>query len=187
MKLTNNYFIIRHGQAVSNKERFVSSWPEMRENPLTEKGEKQIQKTILKLNQEDIDLIFSSDLLRTQLTSEMIADALNLDLNFDKRLREYDTGVFNNKTIEEWNKYFKNQAEKFTKTPPEGENRRDIRKRLTNLITEIDKQYNHKNILIVGHEDPLIILQAIIKGVPEKELIQNWGKFRINPGEYREI
>lgn len=187
MKLTNNYFILRHGQAFSNKGRFVSSWPEKRENPLTEKGKKQIKKVIPKIKKENIDLIFSSDLLRTKLTSNMVANALNLDVNFDKRLREYDTGVFNNKTIKEWNEYFKNQAEKFTKTPPEGENRRDIRKRLTNFITEIDKQYNHKNILIVGHEDPLIILQAITKSISEKELIQNWEKFRINPGEYRKL
>ncbi len=185
MKLTNKYFILRHGQAFSNKDRFVSSWPEKRKNPLTEKGEKQIQRIGPKLKKENIELIFSSDLLRTKLTAQMVADVLDLDVNFDKRLREYDTGAFNDKSIEQWNKYFKNQAEKFIKRPEEGENRRDIRKRLTNFITEIEKQYDHKNILIISHEDPLIILQAIIKGLSEKELIRNWEKFRINPGEYR--
>ncbi len=187
MKLANNYFILRHGQAFSNKERFVSSWPEKRPNPLTKKGKQQIQKIIPKLKKENLDLIFSSDLLRTKLTAQMVAEHLGLEINFDKRLREYDTGVFNDKTIEEWNSYFKNQAEKFIKRPEDGENRRDIRKRLTNFMVSIDKEYNHKNILIISHEDPLIILQAIIKGVSEKELIKNWERFRISPGEYRKL
>ena len=42
--MNNTYFILRHGKARSNKEQFVSSWPEKVHNPLTQKGRQQIKK-----------------------------------------------------------------------------------------------------------------------------------------------
>jgi bisphosphoglycerate-dependent phosphoglycerate mutase len=50
MKLRNNYFILRHGEARSNKEQFVSSWPEKAHNPLTEKGIEQVKKIVSTTN-----------------------------------------------------------------------------------------------------------------------------------------
>ncbi len=187
MKLLNNYFILRHGEARSNKEGFTSCWPEKIENLLTKKGRKEIQNIIPRLKREKIDLIFSSDVLRTKQTAVMVAKGLHLKVNFDKRLREVNVGIFNGRPIEEWNGYFKNRAEKFTKRAPEAENRRDIKKRLIDFIKSIDSKYKSKNILIIGHEDPLIILQGAIKGLLEKEMIKKWEKFRIKPGEYRQV
>ena len=40
----NKYFILRHGEAVSNEKGLISSWPEKFNNPLTIKGKKQIKK-----------------------------------------------------------------------------------------------------------------------------------------------
>ncbi len=85
MKLLNNYFILRHGEARSNRDGFLSSWPEKKHNPVTEKGKKQIQKVIPKLKKEKIDLIFSSDLLRTKQTAQMVAKELGLKINFNTR------------------------------------------------------------------------------------------------------
>jgi len=187
MKLLNNYFILRHGNAFSNKEGFVSSWPEKRKNPLTKKGEKQIQKIIPKLKKEKIDLFFSSDLLRTKQTAEMIAKGLKIKIKFDKRLRERDTGIFNDKSIKEWRSYFKNQAEKSEKRPPQGESRRDIKKRVLDFIKDIDQKYKNKNILIISHEDPLMVLESAVKEMSEKDMIKQWKKLRINPGKYRKL
>lgn len=187
MKLKNNYFILRHGGAVSNRDQFVSSWPEKRHNPLTKKGKKQIQKIIPELKKEKIDLIFSSDLLRCKQTAQIIADGLNLEANFDKRLREINVGIFNGRSIEEWDGHFKNRAEKFRKRAPGAENGRDIKERMINFLKEINKQHQNKNILIIGHEDPLIILQGAIKGLLEKKLIKNWEKLRIKTGEYKQL
>ena len=195
MKLLNNYFILRHGESVSIRDEFVSCWPEKRENPLIEEGRKQIQSIIPKLKKEKIDLIFSSDVLRCKETAQMVAKELGLKINFDKRIREVDVGIFNGKSVEEWNNYFASRAEKFTKRAPGAENRRDIKKRVVDFIKDIDlpcrqagKKYKNKNILIVSHEDPLIILQGAVKGFSEKEMIRDkWGKLRIKTGEYRKI
>jgi len=183
MKLLNNYFILRHGESISNKENFVGSWPEKRYDPLTKKGEKQIHNIAKKLKKEKIDLIFSSDLLRTKQTSQITAQELNLKINFDKRLREINTGILNQKSIKQWKNYFSNKAEKFTKRPPKGENRQDVQKRLKSFIKDIDQKYKNKNILIVGHQAPLALFWGIIKNLSKKTLIKNWEKLKINNGE----
>jgi len=188
MKLSNNYFILRHGEAISNQKEFCSSWPEKFKNPIIKKGKKQIQKIISRLKKDKIDLIFSSDVLRCKETAQMIAKELDLKINFDKRIREIDMGILNGKSIKKWNDYFKNRAEKFTKRAPGAENRRDIKKRLMDFIKDINKKYKNKNILIVSHEDILIILQGAVKGFSEKEMIRDkWEKLRINTGEYRRL
>jgi len=188
MKLFNNYFILRHGEAVSNKEDFVSCWPEKIKNPLTSKGKKQIQKIILELKKEKINLIFSSDVLRAKQTAQMTAKELGLKVSFDKRLREINVGIFNGESIKEWNSYFVTRAEKFTKRAPGAENRRDIKKRMMDFIKDIDKKYKNKTILIISHENPLIVLQGVAKGFSEKEMAgDKWEKLGIDTGEHQKL
>ena len=97
MKLNNQYYIFRHGEAVSNKKNISSCWPEKFLNPLTKNGKQQIKKAILKIKKLKIDLIFSSDILRTKQTTEIIVKALKLRIKFEKRLIEIKTGIFNGK------------------------------------------------------------------------------------------
>ena len=108
---------------------------------------------------------------------------MNLKINFDKRLREINTGTLNQKSVSQWENYFSSKAEKFTKRPPKGENRQDIQKRLKSFIKDIEKKYNNKNILIISHQDPLMLFLIIIKNLSKKALIKNWKKLKINPGE----
>ena len=187
MKLNNIYFLLRHGQARSNKERFVSSWPERIYNPLTPKGIKQIKDLIPIFKKEKIDLIFSSDLLRTKQSAEMIAKQLKRKVNFDKRLREIKLGKFNGGLENDWNKFFKTPKEKFTKRPRNGENYRDIRKRAFKFLEEINKKYRNKRILIISHGAILFVLEAIIKGFNEKQEIINRKKLIFKKGELRKL
>src|SRR5262245_19422972 len=58
----NRFFIARHGQAMSNKEGYLSSWPEPHDGVhLTEEGEAQVRATAEKLKAEGLDLIVASD------------------------------------------------------------------------------------------------------------------------------
>lgn len=184
MKLNNIYFILRHGEARSNKEQFVSSWPEKVNNPLTEKGKKQVKKIIPKLKRENIDLIFSSDLLRCKQTAEMISKSSKFKIKFDKRLRETNVGIFNGRTVEEWENFFKNKKERFIKRPPKGESKRDVYKRMLDFIKEINKRYTNRSILIISHGD---VLLGAVKGFSGKKMLRNKDKSELNTGEYKKI
>jgi len=162
--VNNQYFILRHGQARSNKYDFVSSWPEKGYNPLTRDGKKQVKQVIKKLKRENIDLIFSSDVLRAKSTAEIIGKSLNLKINFDKRLREINTGDLNGSSIEKWYGYFGN-SNRFEKRPPNGENLTDVFNRAKGFLDDIDNKYKEKNILIVSHGDLLVSFQGISKNL----------------------
>lgn len=160
MKLNNTYYLLRHGEALSNVDRFYSSWPEKINNPLTPQGVKMVEKAAEELKGKDIKFIFSSDLLRTKQTAEIIAKALSLEVNLDIRLRELDFGIFNGKPAEFFDNYFREETDRLEKSVPEGETYRQVAQRVTDFIKDIDE--HHKgNILIVSHECPLWILKSI--------------------------
>jgi broad specificity phosphatase PhoE len=175
MKLNNKYFILRHGQALSNVKEFNSSWPEKVENPLTKKGRREAQETAKKLkiyaeHGRSIDLIFSSDLGRAKQTAEIIGKAIGIEPKFDKRLREISFGIYNGQARLKLNDLVKTifRTRKKNKEAGQAENYYDVAKRMFDFLKEIDKKYNSKNILIISHEAPLVALEWKVKGISIK-------------------
>jgi len=188
MKSNNTYFLLRHGRAILNKKRIVSSWPEKFKNHLTKEGKKQIEEILPRLRRERIDFIFSSDLLRTRQTAEMVAEKLGLKISFDKRLREIGMGIFNGKSEKDWNDFFGTNEKRFIKRPPQGgENYRDIKKRVRDFFKDINSKHKDKNILIVGHGCILFNLQAVIKNFTEKEEKKYRNDLIMKTGELRKV
>ena len=168
-KSGNAYFALRHGQSQNNALGLVSSNPKNTYH-LTEKGKKQVERTvktfIKQLKGKKIDLIVSSDFARAHETAEIAATLLGYDAKvvIDKRLREIDCGIFDNKHIKEYHAYFSSLEEKFTKVAPKGESLNDVKRRMTEFLYEIDKKHSGKNILIVSHEYPIWALFAGVQG-----------------------
>ena len=188
MKLRNKYYIIRHGQAISNVRALCSCWPEKFINPLTKKGREIIKESAKKLSGKKIDLIFTSPLLRTKQTAEIIGKILKVKPKTDKRLREMGFGIFNGGSLERMWKSFKGEQERIKKGPAKGENYSEISNRVAEFLKEIDDKYNEKNILIVSHEGPLFLLQGKVEGLSLKETIKKYPlEKRIHKGEIREL
>jgi len=169
MRLKNNYFLLRHGEAISNKMEFVSCWPEKTHNPLTAKGKKQVESVAAKLKNEKIDLILASDILRTKQTAEIVAKKLKLGIKFNKKLRESKFGRFNNKPGKEWKTYLHSIYRRPADKNHREENYYDIRMRMENFLRDTEKKYRNKNILIVTHGALLFALEAIMKNIAKKD------------------
>ena len=92
--MKKHFYIFRHGQTVWNAEGRPQGQHEY-PVPLTMEGREQAQKLADKLKDKKIKLIVSSDLLRAQQTGEIVAQALGVPLEFDRRLREVDYGILN--------------------------------------------------------------------------------------------
>ena len=192
---TNEYFLMRHGQADSNVEKYFSSFPEKKENNITKKGKKQIEKHVKKLS--DIDIIISSDIDRTKQSAEIIAKAINKKVIFDKRLREVDFGEMNGLPIPEVNQYFdpdnsldKSQRlrVKYDNPYPGGESGKDIKIRMNDFIKDIEKKYNNKKILIVSHGGPLFALNSINVGsLPDEYFKLKYEVLNLKHGDLREF
>jgi broad specificity phosphatase PhoE len=186
MEFNNKYYILRHGEALSNVKDVLSCWPEKFNNPLTEKGEQQIKKSAKELRDKSIDMIFSSDLLRARETAEIVGKELNIKPKLDKRLREQNVGVLNGQPIEKIREFFgERRTERFKLKPKKGERYVDIEKRMASFIKDIDKKYKRKNILIVSHELPLIMLEKWLWSIPADDFYKI--DKAINNGQIKEL
>jgi len=177
----NNYFVLRHGESIINTRELASCWPEKIYSPLTEKGEKQIWGIARELKAQKIDLIFSSDILRTKQTAKIVGKELGIKPKFDKRLRDVNVGILNGKPISEAGKFWAPEekissleyySRRFEIAPPGGENYHAIEKRMWGFLKEIEEKHQGKNILIVSHKRPLTLLDKIVSGYDLEKLVQ---------------
>ncbi len=63
-----------------------------------------------------------------------------------------------------------------------------MEKRLLKFIKEIEKKYKNKNILIVGHQRPITILEKVVYRYSRKKFVENIVKKKeIKTGEIKEL
>ncbi len=172
----NRYILMRHGQSENNVKNILNSDLSKNHYHLTEKGRKQVEvgaKLILKRKIKP-DLIFTSPFLRAEETANLIGKVLGIgeqNIKIDPRLSEDNMGIFSDGNIEEYNSYFTSFSEKFSKTPPGGENLIMSKNRMWSAISELESKYQNKTILIVSHEDPLWMLWTAVGGHSNEEAI----------------
>lgn len=175
--MENKYFLLRHGQTpyqTPEKQGLHYPCPESENEPvlLTEKGKEQIKKVAQKLESEDIDLIFSSDINRAQQTAEIVARKLDLEVEFDLRLRDINYGVYHGGPRKEFYRKYPDTMKRFESAPPKGESWGDCRKRIKDFLEQLEQKYQGKKILIIGHGDPLWLLQGLLENQTDQELLQ---------------
>ncbi len=169
----NKFFVMRHGEAESNVEGIVSSVPSNKHH-LTEKGEEQVKEateTIKKKESGEIDMIIHSPFARTKETAQIVAEKLSLSADSlieDARISEIDAGVFEGKSLEEYEKEF-NCNEGFYKRSKDGESFLNVKKRVGDFIYEINLKYRDKNILIITHGAVFEMLFSVAKGFKPSE------------------
>ena len=92
--------LLRHGESVGNAE---SRWQGQADFPLTRKGRAQAQALAERWQKEkrQFDHVIASPLTRTKETAEIIASALNLNVELDPLWLERDNGEFSGLTAHE--------------------------------------------------------------------------------------
>lgn len=187
----NRYIFMRHGEAVNNKKDLANTAVKDKDEfRLTLKGRSQVERAAKKLKSKNIDHIFASDFRRTRETAQIISDEIGVRVNYDKRLREINLGEFNGRPLREYRDYFVEVQERFSKTPPKGENLREVALRIWEFVSETEKKYRNKTILVVSHEEPIWMAETVMRGWSEEEAA--WRKKEkdrpfINTAEFREI
>lgn len=179
---------MRHGEALSNVRKVISSWPETFENPLTPRGIQMIQESAKTSEDKHIDYIFASPLLRTTQTATIVANHLKLKVESDTRLREVGFGVLSGKPISDLNIDFSDEKKRINECMPEGETYQQVMERMKECLMEINSRYEHKTILLVSHECPLWILEATVSGMSLEQYIETVPKDdRIHKGQVKKL
>lgn len=111
---------------------------------------------------------------RTTHTAKVVASVLNLDLQgpqckvFEDLRERYFGPSFelqsHEKYAEIWNL---DEKDSFSRTEG-GESAADVASRLTNVLVQIERDFQGCAILIVSHGDPLQILQTIVGAVRQQ-------------------
>lgn len=168
----NRYLALRHGEAESNVTNRVSSQVGNQDH-LTETGRQKSAEVGQELKGEEIDLIISSDFLRTRQTAEVVANEIGLDKSeivFDPRLREIDAGEYEGGDWSQYHDFFRHHKHELDKQIPDGESLLDVRARVMNLLFELEREHEGKTILLISHGLPVFSLLAGAKGVPDDKL-----------------
>ena len=137
-------YFVRHGETDYNKQGIVQGQLDI---PLNNEGINQANQLKDKLKNMDIDLIFSSPLLRAKQTAEIINKTLNVEIIYDNRLKEFFAGNKQGTKISEWPEEDKDNF----KLHPENfgaESNLDFYNRCVSAFNDMPK---NKNILIVSH------------------------------------
>ncbi len=174
-KSGNKYIAMRHGEAENNVLQIVSTEP-ANAHHLTENGKEQVKKAADKFKEKNFDLIFVSPFVRTRETAEIVRETIGLaedKVIVDDRIREIIAGDFNGKSIQEYRDYFGSLEERFSKTPPSGENYMAIRERVLEFLYDLESKYQNKNILIITHDAPLWVMQGSANGESVKTIVKN--------------
>jgi len=133
-----------------------------------------------------------SPLQRTRETAELLIKELGLSkdiLKEDVRLKEIAFGEFEGKLIDKYHSFFEFTRERLIKRPEGGETWIEVKNRIMDALTEIEKKHTNKNILIISHNGPLQMIQAGVRGYDVEtcgDSIDN-NRFGLKTGEVREL
>ena len=116
---------VRHGRTYFNEIRLTQGWCD---SPLSRTGQKQVQDMRRQLLDIPITRAYSSNLGRAVETAEVLLEDREVELVYDKRLKEINFGIM------------------------EGEEIQDVIKRHYDFLEDIQAKYSDDDtILIVGH------------------------------------
>lgn len=173
-KSGNQYFIARHAESVFNTKNILNVDSSV-DNGVTKKGKEQIKGLAEELT-DGVDYIFYSPLQRTRETAEQLAEELGVgsaQVIAEDRLLEMVFGEFEGKSVDEYHDFFGGGIERLRKRPKGGENWTDVKKRVGELLYEIENKYTNKRILFVSHNGTLQMLQAALYGDSEEVTAQH--------------
>ena len=176
-----NLILVRHGQSEWNEKNLFTGW----ENPgLTEKGSEEAKHAGMLIKQLDIrfDCLFTSALVRAQLTGSIILDKIDqTDLNIikDKALNErfYGDlqGLNKDECREKWGEdLVQTWRRSFDKGPPGGETLKETGERvLPYYLNDIHPLIlENKNILITAHGNSLRSLIKYLDSISDEDIVK---------------
>lgn len=162
-----NLYVVRHGQTEWNVKKKMQGRADI---PLNKKGIEQAYIIKKNLSEYNIDMIYSSPLIRAKQTAEIINETMNIDIIYDNRLIERDYGEFEgiNKSSFNYNEFWAYHKNKhYTKA----ENIQNFFNRVYNILDELKEKYQDKNILIVTHAGITKVIECYANGMMQDENI----------------
>ena len=128
-------------------------------------GEEQVRQLADELKSKNIELIISSDQLRAEQTSKIIAEKIGAEIVYFPELREVDYGLLNGlyslereEVFPEYTKCYQDYHFPF----PEGESFAHAAERFHKKLVEVAEKYPYKNFAVSTHSNVVDVFLEII-------------------------
>lgn len=168
----NTKFIIeRHGESLGNAKRIYLGHTDL---DLSEKGKLQAKITAEHLKAEQIDAIYSSDLIRAHNTALPHAEIRKMSITDSPELREIYIGDWEGKPIKEltelhYEEFINGWHNNFgTFVCPNGEGVLAAAHRFKNKLLQIARENEGKTVLITSHAAIIRSFWCLISGTEPK-------------------
>jgi len=171
--------LIRHGQSQWNLENRFTGW---RDIDITPAGEQEARIAASQIKDENIDIAFTSKLIRAQHTLQIILDECgwqNIPVIIDQALNERAYGNLEGLNKAETAKKFGDAQvyiwrRSYDVAPPGGESLKDTYNRVvpyfnSSILPELAKG---KNVLVVAHGNSLRSLVMYLEKLSPEEILQ---------------
>ena len=181
MSLKRNLVIVRHGQSEWNEKNLFTGW----KNPsLTSLGYDEARKAgqLIKDTNINFDSMFTSDLIRAQLTGDIILSEINqegIPIIQNQALNERDygslSGLNKDDAREKWGE---EQVHIWRRSydipPPDGESLKNTAERVLPYFNEkiMPRVIDGQNILIAAHGNSLRALIMQLDKISEEEIVR---------------
>lgn len=151
---------IRHGQTAWNADSRIQGHTDI---ALDAVGEWQAQRLALALGDEQLDVLYSSDLARARQTAAPLAARKKLQVRVDAGLRERGFGEFEGLSFKQIEQRWPEQAAAWRQRDPDfgargGEVLRDFRERVVAAVTRLAMAHRGQSIALVTHGGVLDLL-----------------------------
>jgi len=146
-------YLIRHSVRMKRDdiETYNTTQPRIiREEKIILSSEGEKRAEILSKEQElqNIDVLYTSNCVRTLATAKYMMESQNLKAHIDERLDERRVGIINDKEVPDW---FIRQYKDIDYKTIGGESMREVRNRFSEVIDEILNKNQNKRIAIFTH------------------------------------
>lgn len=158
MKTT--FYFLRHGDVANPKKILYGRLPRF---SLSSEGKEKIIRAGKILQSEGLTHIYTSPLLRTRQTAEIIGKILNVKPTVSKLLTEVNL-IFAGKTLDEYHTNIAASLYSKENIKAGQESIEAIGERMLRFLKYIISRHKGGKILVVSHGDPIMILRAVTTG-----------------------
>jgi 2,3-bisphosphoglycerate-dependent phosphoglycerate mutase len=179
--IERNLILVRHGQSEWNEKNLFTGW----ENPgLTDKGmhEAKIAGSLIKNLGIKFDYMFTSDLIRAQLTGSIILENLDqteINIIKNKALNERFYGDLQGLNKDECRKKWGDEKvqiwrRSYDKGPPGGETLKETGERVLPYYLEeiLPLIFKNNNIIIAAHGNSLRSLIKYLDDISDEDIVK---------------
>ena len=180
MKAMPLLILIRHGQSIWNAANLFTGWTDVE---LSEKGLLEAKDAGKKLSHINLDLVFTSNLIRAQKTAEIILEentkSENVNTIKDFRLNERHYGDLQGMNKDDARKEFGEEQvhiwrRSYDMPPPNGESLKMTAERTLPYFDEmiIPELKEGKNILIAAHGNSLRSIVMKLEDIDQESIVK---------------